>query len=292
MAIAKKLLLVSAISLASTSAFAMQSLDDDSLSDTTGQAGITIGITTPAAGISYGMNIYDTDAFGSLANVGVLTIGANTKASLSTGGNPINLVIDAGSGAAGASPVLNIAISIPTGTVIHTGDIGVAGTATAKGVAAVGVFGATVNNSKFLDDMTITLGATTATMQLGSGATNLLNIATSMTGGGLTINNFALTDNAPTFGGSIFASKIQVVNKGSTPNASATLGVAATADVTSSALSIGLTTLGVAGATAASGADVYMTSVGFGTSGTTPTIGDVSVIGLNLNGSTITIAGH
>lgn len=291
-----KMLLASAIAL-SSSAFAMESMSDDSLSDTTGQDGLTIGLTTSA--LSFGMNIYDTDSFAAVApvvaadvaDVGVITMGATAnKVRLNTAGNPITLTIDAGSAAAGATPILNIGVAIPTGTVIHTGDLGVAGTATAKGVAAKGVFGAVVNNVTILNDMTITLGATTLNLQLGNAPQGaMVNVNTSMTGGGLNIANFALNDASLSGGGAIFASSIQVVNTGTAIASlpTATLGVVATASVKSTGLVIGLTTLGTA-----SGMDVYMKSVGVGVSGTTPVIGDISLIGLNLSGSTVTIAGH
>lgn len=286
-----KLLLASAIAM-SASAFAMEDMTEDAMSDATGQDGLTIGINTPAAGISFGMNLYDTDAYGALANVGVLTIGATANKFKLTTPSAIILTIDAGSAAAGATPVLNVGIAIPANTVIHTGDIGVSGTATAKGAAARGVFGATVNNSNIMDDMTITLGATTATMQFGTGATNFLSLNTTMTGGGLNIANFALNDNAASGGGAVAATNVQVVNNGTAVAslATANLGIVATANVKAGALNTGglLLTLGTVGN--ATGMDVYVKSLSLGAAALP--VGDISLIGLNVNTTTVLISGH
>lgn len=278
-----KLLLASAIAM-SSSAFAMESMTDESLSEATGQDGINVKFTTLPAGISFVANIYDTDAFATPVNIGALTLGtAVNPVKLITTASGINLAIDAGSAAAGASPVLNIAVGIGAGTIIHTGDIGVAGTATAKGTG--GTFPALVNNGVILNNMIMTLGATTMTVQLGAGATNFLNIASTMTGG-LDITNFALNDLSPTNGGSIFAASIAIDDAG----AGTDLTIAATAGIKTGAVGVGGLSLAL-NTVGTGGMDVRITDFGLGQSGTTPIMGDISLVGLNLNGSTLLISG-
>jgi hypothetical protein len=275
----QKLLLASAIGVAmSSSAFAMESMTDDSMSSVTGQDGLTVSIQTPAAGLSFQTNVYDSNGFGAgNLSPGVIVIGSTTKSSINTGTSAITLTIDAGAPSLGGAPTLNIAVGIPNNTVIHTGDIKVASTVTTAAFSAL-----TATSATLLNDMTITLGATTLNIQLGAqpqGAMIAMN--TTMTGG-LNIANFALND---TVGGS----SISVGNINLTDMSGANLTVVASVAAKPAGLVITTTTLGTAGTAAGSGLDTQLTAVKLGGA---PAIGNVEILGLNLNGSVITIAGH
>src|SRR5690554_232961 len=115
----KKLALVSAIAALPMSGFAMEALDDATLSGVTGQDGISVNISVPA--MTMDIVLHDNDGLTG-TDAGAIVI---DQMSLSTPtGTSIGLVIDASDN--GGAPLLNIAVSIPTGTTISTGDLSVA----------------------------------------------------------------------------------------------------------------------------------------------------------------------
>ncbi|MDE2421850.1 MAG: hypothetical protein KGO49_11810 [Gammaproteobacteria bacterium] len=200
-----QLALVSAIASCG-SAYAMQTMDDSALSDTTGQDGITILIGPPKLatavtttgdtltrtnGIVIGAAVlHDKDGFAGNLGGGAIIIGdakqANTANTAGTamgiyGSTPIKVVIDASNGQAasgtgGTKPILNIAVSLPADLLIRTGDISVDGSARAG--IATGASGATAANAatggttgnavKILNSMDIALGGSTLNIQLGN----------------------------------------------------------------------------------------------------------------------------
>src|SRR5690554_5049918 len=186
----KKLALVSAIAALPMSGFAMQALDDETMSNVTGQDGLTVGITTPVAGMTMDIIIHDNDGLTGAPDAGAIVI---DQMKLTTPGE-IKLVIDASDNS--ASPLLNIAVTIPTGTTITTGDLSVA---TSGGIGTTA--GADNTDSKYdgrsvsnqtatiLDSMDITLGSTTLDIQLGNvaqivgGTTRMIDLTTTMNGG-------------------------------------------------------------------------------------------------------------
>lgn len=266
----KKLALASAIAALPVSGFAMEAMDDAALSDVTGQDGLSLNIDVPASTMDIIIHDSDGSTAGSLTGLaGALVI---DNMSLSTGAGGIDVDIDADGGTAG--PVLNVAVTIPTGTTINTGDIRVAGSA--------GMGNALVNTSApILDSMSITLGQVDLNIQLGSDEPqgSMIVLDTAITNG-ITITNFALNDASS--GESISVSQIVMEDA----DGSGDLTVAMTGDVETSGLAL---TFGQLGATGVSpGVTLQMTSVQLGTA---PAIGDIEIIGLNLNGTTVTIAG-
>ncbi|GAC1609123.1 MAG: hypothetical protein NVS3B3_15010 [Aquirhabdus sp.] len=200
-----QLALVSAIATCGSAAYAMQSMDDAALSDTTGQDGITILIGPPtltaaqktALGVtqSNGLLIgaavlHDKDGFAGSLGGGAIVLGdakqANAANAAGTamgifGSTPISVTIDASNGQAatglgGTKPILNIKVGLPADLLIRTGDIGVDGTARAG--IATGAAGATIANAatggttgnyvKILNSMDIALGGATMNIQLGN----------------------------------------------------------------------------------------------------------------------------
>jgi len=199
-----QLALVSAIATCGSAAYAMQSMDDAALSDTTGQDGITILIAPPrlaTADVSGGVTrtnglvigaavLHDKDGFAGSLGGGAIILGDAKQANAANatgvqlgvyGSTPISVVIDASNGQStagtgGTKPVLNIKVGLPTDLLIRTGDIWVDGSARAN--IAVGAAGATVANAatggtsgnavKLLNSMDIALGGATMNIQLGN----------------------------------------------------------------------------------------------------------------------------
>lgn len=287
----KKLALAAAVAVAPMSALALEPMQDEALSSVTGQDGITIGLN---ANLVAQVIVHDTDgipddtantpaAWTGYTNDGAIVL---EDFALNTGGNNINLVIDAGdSDAAGAGAMLNVGISIPSGTTVTLGSVDIANsnrdeTTPGWGVAATG----RVDNVLNLGSMT--LGATTLNLQLGTEAQgDMIAMNTDITGGGIKIANFSIND-ANSSGG-ITVGNLQVVNAGAT--ATGDLSVALGINATTNGLVIDLDQVGVTGTGPGTGADVRMTGVNVGGTGN---IGDVELVGLNLNGSSLTIAGH
>lgn len=296
----KKLALVSAMFAATSGAFAMEAMDEEALSAATGQDGITVAITLPAAGITMTQIIHDLDGHVGNANSGAIVIGDPADPTNAVAGGPapmsivntgaITLTIDADGGdatptAAGQTGAyLNIGVAISGTTTIHTGDLSVAdsggniatrgsgfGTVTAAGTATI------------LKDMTITLGAVDMNIQLGAepqGAMIKLNTAIT---GGLDIANMELSDAGGTqTGGSIFIANQHLEDAG----AGTGLTVAADVDVTATGLRVALATFG-----SATGVDAQITGVRLGDAAAA-TLGDIEIMGLNLSGTAITISGH
>lgn len=283
----KKLSLISAIALISGSALAMEAIDDQALSNATGQDGITMTITPPAL-LTWSTVLHDSDGFtGFTASAGAIDFGdplssGLNKSSLAVGAGGIVAVIDATgdvSAAAGNQASLNVAVSIPTGTVIHTGDLTVAHS---NGLGAA----VDTPTGVIMSDITITLGATTATLSLGNenaaaGQASMIRVVSSMTGG-LSMANFALNDGGGAqTGGAFRAANIKMVDTTGTTN----LAIDAKVDAIAGGLLVNLVTFGTGGV------NTQITGLKFGNAGATA-IGNVDVIGMALAGTTILIAGH
>lgn len=269
----KKLALAAAVATLPAAGFSMEALEDSALSAVTGQDGITIGLDLPS--LTLGVNVHDNDGLAGISgDAGAIVI---SNMVVDTGGNSIDIVVDADGN--GGTPVLNVAVSIPTGTTISTGDISVA--------ASAGMGAAVTNQTAtILDSMDITLGATSLNIQLGNEVqtvgtfgTQMIALTSTITGG-ISIANFSLNDATATTGGSISATNIAIT--GTAEGGDITTSVGVDLDNTTG-LAINVETLGTAGLT------VAMTDLALGTAAP---IGDVEIVGLNLNGSTITVAGH
>jgi hypothetical protein len=298
-----QLALVSAIAI-SGSAFAMEALNDATLSNTTGQDGITIKIKPPtkAFDATYGTSaftatggfagtigidhlyVHDKDGYNGSSDAGAIVLDG-----FAIGGNaPILVDIDADGN--GGNPLLNVKVTLPTTLLIHTGTISVAGSNRVAGSLA-SVKGIKADQVQILDNMDINLGGATLNIQLGNESQGAMIKTTGTITGGLSIKNFALNDNAgvlaaapssPYFGtkgGSISIGEILVTDTGATD-----LTLAASIDASAAGLVI---TVG------GNKSDIMLADVRLGDKTlTTSSIGDVEIVGLNLVGSEIAITGH
>lgn len=300
----------------SGSAFALQSMDDSALGETTGQDGLTITIAPPAGGLTINQVVlHDKDGlkgapgYAAATAGGAIILGTSDAAgvALGSGGTAnkfalssatsqsIVVLIDASGAAAvagpstvGTAPVLNIAVTLPSDLVIKTGDIWVAGSG--RGAIAVGTTAAlTAGNTattgapvRVLDTMSIGLGGAVMNIQLGNtpqGA--MIKLTGSITGGGLSISNIGLTDQTTGFLGRLGVGQLNVTDNASTT----TMTLNAAIGVKPTGLEVSLTT-------PAGGYDVMMQNVTLGTNAAANSIGDLQLVGVNLNGTKIGIAGH
>lgn len=288
----KKLALAAAVALVPTAGFSMEVLDDSALSDVTGQDGIEVAIQPDATnGISADIIVHDTTGYGTSTFAGAITI---TGFKLVTGANAITAVIDAGdttqNGAVGTA-TLNIAVAIPAGTVLTTGDIGVGNSG--RDDVAPGNWNAN-NVATVMNTMDITLGATTLNIQLGNELQDVAGAATASTSfmialdtaigsGGINITGFSLND--VNSSGAIGASSVRLVNANGL-DATGTLDVKVGINAALAGLVLEVGQLG----DATNGMDVRMTDMYLGSVGA-GIVGDVSINNLNLTGTVVTISG-
>ncbi|MFZ5699108.1 MAG: DUF6160 family protein [Pseudomonadota bacterium] len=275
----KKLALASAIALVPVSGFSLEALDDSSLGDVTGQDGIEIDIST-ASPITADFYIHDTTGLGSTAApTGTHTFdGAIVIDNFSFNGT-VNIDIDAGdnANAAPSAPVLQINVSVPTATII-TGDLRVANS---QRDDATSNWGVNTISGVLLNTMTIAMSGLTLNIQLGNEPQGNMILVNSTITGGLSINSFALND-ANSGGAAIGASNILVRDTAGGADLSLNVGV----DASTAGLVIDVNNIG----TLAGGMDLRITDLYLGTTGA-GIVGDVTVVGLNLAGSTVTISG-
>jgi len=284
----KKLALAAAVAVAPMSALALEPMQDDALSAVTGQDGITIGLTTPS--LTLDAVVHDNDGLAGGGNgitgdeAGAIVI---DNLVLNTGGNEITAKIDA-DGNAGA-PILNVAVTIPSGTIISTGDLYVAGSLGMGATTGTDTLATSIENrssTAILDSMDITLGQVNMNIQLGNEVqtiagftdTQMIAMDTTITGG-ITISNFSLNDATATTGGSLSVGSIVIDGNNGGMDVVAGVNLDSTDGVVISVGQLGTT----------SGLSVQMTDVALGT-GTS--IGDVEILGLNLNGTQIAVRGH
>lgn len=279
-----KLALASSIIL-SGNAMAMQAMDDASLSSTTGQDGLNIGIKLDGGAITVDqLLIHDNDgladtALGGTSTAGAIVIGTGGGATpgvsiTQTGtGNLLDLAIDTDAGtAASGGAFLNVVASV-SGMDISVGSIGVgaSGVKTADSV----VRGTTGTVNEILTGVDLSLGSITANVQLGATPQGAMIVLDSEIAGGLKLSNLGIKDNAA--GGSIVLDSIQVVDTGSS-NLSANA-------------KIGVSTEGLYIKPVSQNISAYIGGVRLG-SATAKSIGDIEIKGLNMGSSTITITGH
>lgn len=268
----QKLALASAVMAVSTGAFAMEALDDSTLSATTGQAGLTITMGTD---IEIGkIRIHDTDGLDGITathtgygayseDASIVITGVSVTSATDT-----SVRIDAGSTAAGAS-VLHIEAAL------GATDIGLDGTVI--GVAAGDGTGAVTSVLAFNAGTELALGAMTLNIDLGSqptgnliyGRTTMANDVTS--GYFLELSSLNITQGAEAIG----LTDIGLSAVGGT------FGADLAVNVRNSGLEIGL-----------SNSTALNVSLGGVTLGSTPSIGAVYIDNLTLGNNTITVAGH
>lgn len=283
----KKLALAAAVATVPVVGFSVETLEDTDLGGVSGQDGISVDIGIGTGGISTDIYVHDLDGLAGVASASAYSFAGaividNMSIAAGTGAT-IGLDIDAGDNAVSAgAPILNIRVSLPASLTIVTGDIRVANSQIDDGVSARGVDG---TSGVILSSTTVVLGATTMNIQLGNenqtgsiAGSDMIVVSSSITSG-ISISNFSLNDASS--GGGIRMASMTVTDSGST----AQLGVAADINVTGSGLAIGLGTLGDGG-----GMSIEIVDQVLGTAGA-QTLGDISLVGLNLNGTTITISG-
>lgn len=267
----KKLILTTAILAASSSAMAMQAMDESSLSDTTGQDGLTIKLDTSLSGL--GITYVDRDgvaADGTYANSGAIVI---SPLGISTTGLTIDVDAGGSVGDTTGDGMLQIKVTAPNATVIDLN-------ATKISVADADATGSGTGTKT--DIITFAAGAS---LTIDGSATPLMNIQLGNETQGAMIKMVADIANASLTGLTINDAN----SSGSVKIDTLTLGTVHAVN------SIDLTTNGLTINTAGTTiGEVGLERVRLGatlTIGTAAAIGDVYLTGLNPS-STITISGH
>lgn len=310
-----KLALVSAIAV-SGSAMAMESMDDSTLSATTGQEGITVKIAAPDGIKINALYLHDDDGLtlvGTAAttgptaapasadyNGGSSTAGAIKVGVLATGNanqklngititqtnlNPLlKLDIDSDGGTdmtATNGPVLNIKATVGAAK-IDIGEISVVkSNAKPTGTAITdsqrrGGTNTTPNKGVILSGLTLDMGDLTANVQLGSTPQGAMINIQSKIATGLNISNLSLKDSGANGGGDIVLDSIKVVDQSKNE-----LSLNSKISVKTDGLSI--TDSGVR--------DIFVSGIHLGAK-TNASIGDLEIHGLTMGTSTITVTGH
>lgn len=248
----KKLALASLISVAASGAYALEVMDEASLSETTGQAGVTI---ETSVNISGGALTYtDNDGFSGFAESGSLVITGLTA----TG--DVTIDVDAGASAATTDAALRLRIQSP---VLNTSFTGI----NVKKTSDAGA-GTTI-----LSGASISLNNLDLSVELGNGPLNHLAVLSGNLGT-ITINNLAITDSHAAGGGDIGMTSLSLSGlnvNGTTVDVHATNGLVLTMGAGMNAVSATMSGI---------------------TLGTATAIGDVSITGLNMAGTSVSIRGH
>lgn len=267
-----KLALVSAIAALPVSGFAMEAMDDSSLSAVTGQDGISISLGTE---IAADIIIHDTDGYtgnASYANAGAMILDGFAL-TFALPGDTITIGIDAGSQAVNDA-VLNINVSTPANMSLALGNLQVA----QSNGASTGSWGFNGTATTVANLGTLTLGATTLNIQLGAEPQGSMIATTATITGGVSLSNFALLDSNS--GGGIRMGSLQVLDNGGTD-----LTVDADIDVDATAMVITVNQMG----NATTFADVRITDFRLGAAAAS-VVGDIEIQGLDLTG-TIRVSG-
>ena len=262
---------------------------------------------------------------GGAAGAGAAAIAADSTVVFADN-DPLNPIIididtvgDSNGSTAGGGAMLNVKITTPT-LAIKTGAIYVANSNAAEddydadgatGGALVDADtldtdGTDITNAskvKIANGMELILGATSINVQLGNEEQTLFGGALAATNpnvmisvnatldGGLTINNLELLDQGGALaGGGIRASSMKLTNAGG-GDLDAVVGVNVEDSIGGDTNGGLIVTLGRLGATLTSGVDLTLNDNQLG-SATAPDLGDVQILGLNLNGTSLIIRGH
>ena len=260
----KKLALVSAIAALPMSGFAMEALDDATLSDVTGQDGIAIGLS-----LAQSMDILVDDTDG-------LDTGTGPAAYTAAGGILIDnmsitgdadIEIDAGGN--GSNGVLVVQVALANGFAIGTGDLYAVDTTAGGGNYASDNGANALPNTAILDSTTITFASgLDLEIQLGDGAENFMELTGDA--GTISFTNFALNDIAG--GGALSATTLSIggLNLTGTTVSLTGTGLSITMGASLNAVTLTMNDLVLGGG---------------------PAIGDVYITGLNMAGDVITISG-
>lgn len=294
-----KRLLASLIAIASSGAIAMEALDEQSLSDTTGQAGMNITITPPAGGLAFSMLYHDTDGIpvaqvpgSTYTSAGAILVG-NVPGT--TGYNRFSLSNTSGwlfkvdSGAQGTTNALiNVNLTSLGSTTLHTGDIRIGVSNAGTGLLA----GGTLTNV-IIQDTVITFGAGNLfNMQLGNEQQGSMMRLNASYPGGLTITNLNVVDAAGSAtAGGIKVGTVTIKDCGSASCATVGTNLATDLglDANASGLQLGFNSLGN---TANSGAHIMLANITVGSLSGTTYLGDIEINGFNPANTTLQISAH
>lgn len=208
-----KLALISSMAI-SANAMAMQAMDDASLSATTGQDGLSIGIGISKIEIEK-LFIHDNDGYsgeGGSGEAGAIYIKANGEgataahgvvigANYDNGGayllpsrNLADLTIDSDAG--GGNPFINIAAAV-SGLDINIGEIGVVASGDEATTASTSIRrGGTGTENAILTGLSVKTGPMTANIQLGAAPQGAMIKLNATMVGGLTITDLGILDNS------------------------------------------------------------------------------------------------
>lgn len=278
----KKILLATAIAAVSTSSFAMQSMDDESLSASTGQAGLTINIDN-ANLAAFSMIVHDTDGFttGNTFDGGIMINNIDV--------GQLDLTIDVDAGATGlATTDATLQAKIYNGTAISVA-LGTLTVGNSNRDLATPGWGVSSQSGTLADLGTLSIGVTTSaapllTIQMGNEPQGAWMKLKPVFGGGLSLTNFTLYDSTTAALHGIRVGTLLIDDNGAGTDLTADISI----DATANGLVLTTTALG-----SATGMDLRMTDVRLGTvANASSSIGDVEIVGLNLNATTIAISGH
>ncbi|MDF1629959.1 MAG: hypothetical protein P1U78_09205 [Alcanivoracaceae bacterium] len=260
----KKLALVTAVAALPMSGFAMEALDDATLSDVTGQTGIQIGLS-----LTQTMNVLIDDTDG-------LDVGTGPGTHLAAGGILIDSMaingtatIDVDAGGDATDGVLVVQVALANGFNIDTGDLYAVDTTAGSGAYSSGNGANTLPTTAILDSINIAFSAgLDLEIQLGDGAANFMELTGDI--GTLNITNFALNDIAG--GGALSSTQIDISGL----------------DVTGT--TVALTAGGMQIVTGANlnAVDITINDLILGGGAA---MGDVYITGLDMSAQTITISG-
>lgn len=259
----KKLALVSAMIAASSSAFAMEALDEEAMAAATGQDGLRITLDTNLSGMNIKWIDRDGTGVAGYGNAGAVTIG---PVGISTTGMTIDIDAGGSVGDTTGDGLLAIGISAPNAINVNLNN------------TAIAVADATASGSTSGTATTVIQFDATAALTIGAGLTMDIEL-------GNEVNDF-VTINANL--GTVTLTGLSIVDGSS----SESIGIAT---MTLSGLTIVDQTINIEATGLVINTGTGLTSVGLAleglTLGSTPSIGDVYVTGLNLSNNTITVAG-
>jgi hypothetical protein len=279
----KKLILTSAILAASSSAMAMQAMDDESLSTTTGQDGITLTLDTNVT-----TNIKWIDRNGT-GVAGYTHAGAMVINNVNIATTGLRIDIDAGGNTgsgAGTRGMLNIGVSNPNAITIGLGGGSIQAADATDAVnyvtdplATRAASGAGMNVITFNAGSTLTIAANAGRLldiQLGSEVNNFITLNGNL--GDISLTGVNIIDANGGVGGDISIGTLTLSNI-NLVNASVNVDATGLKFNTGT----GLTNVTVGVERLALGDE---TAVGAGF------IGDVYLSGMNISNNTVTVSGH
>ncbi|MCC1498258.1 DUF6160 family protein [Alcanivorax sp. 1008] len=260
----KKLALVTAVAALPMSGFAMEALDDATLSDVTGQTGIQIGLS-----LTQTMNVLIDDTDG-------LDVGTGPAAYTAAGGILIQnmgitgtATIDIDAGGNATDGVLVVQVALANGFNIDTGDLYAVDTTAGSGAYSSGNGANTPPTTAILDSVNVAFASgLDLEVQLGDGAANFAELTGDI--GTLTITNFALNDIAG--GGALSSTQIDISGL----------------DVTGTTIALTATGMEIVTGASLNAVDITINDLILGGGAA---MGDVYITGLDLSAQTITISG-